>query len=613
MRSKKPGLLLLHSTFAHLQIDPAMKNHTILLVFVWCCCGSWVCQAQGLFQAPFVSYLGRGLEDHKLTLFSALPYDGIGKKCLMEHYPQLWSQTFTRYTLPSSSFLDAFGAVGPNFPITDFSDKAFQTALIIDQFGNIEANFYNNYRPHNFQLLNLVNHQTRTRSDWNNNQLLDYAPGNQLTSYNALSFHSNRFSTGVNSYFLDNKEWGGATQIDPQQPEIPRFVDGFIRDAQHWQVNLWASYSSHNFGNLGLSLDLNHHKQNLGWKSYQYQGLENQQSFLLTYNKYFRDDNLSVRWQYVHDLADEQLDSLQLKPKDQYWRGIVEWNHEFNAHLKLKTRLNGEKRLNQSLAFRPAIQAEWNFGKSSQYLLSFFANTGQRLNKPLAFHLDRLRDNYSVLWQAKPFEKAQKLGLAFSGGFNHERFVKLILDRTWFQDKIITQLDRSNKRLIFRSFPRELRRDALELVLGGKIDPAKKLDAHLMYRWEHWSPDLNMPWQADQAAQLRLRWQVSLSQFDAHYLVRGPQNLVDLSSFPTLDRSPLYHRLDFTYSQRFTHFRRGNHWSKRFTLSLQCINLLGRGGQKGQLETGLLLPDVQEPYWSDPQLRNVQISLRQVF
>ncbi len=588
-----------------------MKKY--ILLFIGCCCGSLVSQAQRLFQAPFVSYLGRGLEDHKFTLFHHLPYDGIGKKFLLEHHPQLWSQTFTRYALPSSPFLDAFGAVGVNTPSRDNGNKDFQVALILDQFGNLEGGFQQYSRVGNFNLYNLINQQSRTRSDWNNNQLLDYSPGNQFTTYNALAFNSHRFATGFNSYFLGSKDWGGSNQIDPEQPGETPFLDGFIRDVQHWQFNLWANYYPYNFGNLGLSIDLNQHNQSLDWKSYDYRGQEKQQSYLFSYSKSFGDDNLSIRWQYVHDLANEQLDSLKLKPKDEYWRGILEWNHEFNSNISFKTRLNAEKRLNQSLAFRPAVQAVWSFGKSRQHTLSLFANTGQRLNKPLTFHLDRLRDNYTILWEAKPFEQAQKIGFAFSGGFNHERFVKLVLDRTWFQDKIITLLDRSNKRLIFRSFSRELRRDALEFVLGGKIDPAKKLDAHLMYRWEHWSPDLNMPWQADQAAQLRLRWQIRLSQFDAHYLVRGPQNLVDLSSFPTPDQSPLYHRLDFTYSQRFTHFRRDNHWSKRFTLSLQCINLLGRGGEKGQFETGLLLPDVQEPYWSDPQLRNVQVSLRQVF
>lgn len=588
-----------------------MKKY--ILLFIWCCCGSFVSQAQRLFQAPFVSYLGRGLEDYKFTLFHHLPYDGIGKKILLEHHPQLWSQTFTRYALPSSPFLDAFGAVGVNSPSRDNGNKNFQVALVLDQFGNIEGGFHQYSRVGNFNLYNLINQQTRARSDWNNNQLLDYTPGNQFTTYNALAFNSHRFATGFNSYFLDSKEWGGSSQIDPEQPGETPILDGFVRDVQHWQMNLWAHYNLHNSANLGLSIDFNQHNQNLDWKSYDYRGQEKQQSYLFSYSKSFRDDNLSVRWQYVHDLADEQLDSLKLKPKDKYWRGIVEWNHEFNSNIALKTRFNAEKRLDHNLVFRPAVQWEWGFGKNHQFTLSLFANTGQRLNKPLTFHLDRLRDNYSILWQAKLFEKAQKLGLAFSAGFNHDRFLKLVLDRTWFQDKIITQLDRSNKRLVFHSFPRELRRDALELVLGGKIDPAKKLDAHLMYRWEQWSPDLNLPWQADQAAQLRLRWQIRLSQFDAHYLLRSPQNLVDLSSFPTPDQSPLYHRLDFTYSQHFTHFRRGNHWSKGFTLSLQCINLLGRGGKKGQLETGLLLPNVEGPYWSDPQLRNVQVSLRQVF
>ena len=589
-----------------------MKKCLLMLRGLFCL--NFAARAQRLFQAPFSSYLGRGLEDHKISLFNHLPYEGIGKKVLLEQYPQLWSQTFTRHSLPGSPFLDAFGAVGPNFPrVNAYTDKVFQSALLIDQYGNLEGNFYGYFRTNRFRLLNLLNQQINTRTDGNENQVLDFAPGKRFTTYNAWSYQKNRFSTGVTNYSLKSKEWGGSTQLDPDSQAENSNVEGFIRDAQHTQLSIWANLGDFSFGDFGLSMDVNSHRQTVDWGNYNYVGKENQQSYVFTYKHYFKNAYIKARWQYFNDKSEERVDSFYLNLKDQYWRGVAEWDMNLGAHFILKTRLNLEKRLEQSVRFRPALQADWGFGKNNRFTLSAFANSGQRQNRPLAFHLDRLRDNYSISWQAKPFEQAQKIGLAFSGGFDRDRFLKLVLDRTWFQDKIITQLDRSNKRLIFRSFPQELRRDALELVLGGKIDPAKKLDAHLMYRWEHWSPDLNMPWQADQAAQLRLRWQIRLSQFDAHYLVRGPQNLVDLSSFPTPDQSPLYHRLDFTYSQRFTHFRRDNHWSKRFTLSLQCINLLGRGGEKGQLETGLLLPDVQEPYWSDPQLRNVQVSLRQVF
>lgn len=577
-------------------------------------CFNFPTRAQRLFQVPFSSYLGRSLEDHKISLFNHLPYEGIGKKVLLEQHPQLWSQTFTRHSLPGSPFLDAFGTVGPNFPMVNaYSDKVFQSALLMDQYGNLEGDFYAYFRTNRFRLLNLLNQQINTRTDGNENQVLDFAPGKRFTTYNAWSYQKNGFSTGVTNYFLKSKEWGGSTRLDPESQAENSNLEGFIRDAQHTQLSIWANLGGFSFGDFGLSMDVNSHRQKLDWGNYNYVGKENQQSYVFTYKHYFKNAYIKARWQYFNDQSEERVDSFYLNLKDQYWRGIAEWDMNLGSHFILKSRLNLEKRLEQSVRFRPALQADWGFGKNNRFTLSAFANSGQRQNRPLAFHLDRLRDNYSISWQAKPFEIAHKAGLAFSGGFNHDRFLKVVWDRTWFQDKIITQLDRSNKRLVFRSFSRELRRDALELVLGGKIDPAKKLDAHLMYRWEHWSPDLKIPWQADQAAQLRLRWQIRLSQFDAHYLVRSPQNLVDLSSFPTPDQSPLYHRLDFTYSQRFTHFRRDNHWSKRFTLSLQCINLLGRGGQKGQLETGLLLPNVQEPYWSDPQLRNVQISLRQVF
>ena len=583
-----------------------------LLLLISCCCINLAAQAQRLYQAPFVSYLGRGLEDHKLSLFNQLPYEGIGKKALLELFPQLWSQTFTRYSLPSSPLIDAFGVLSPKFPEPEASNPKIASTLLLDQFGNYQANVYEHHQPGNFNLYNLINYQNGRPLDWNHNQLLDYFPSKQVTAYNSAVFNTYHFSTGLSSYLLDNQEWGGATRIDPRTQESSQVQEGFTRDVQHWRMNLWAN-TNQRWGNLELNLTFNQHHQDLDWKSYQYRGVENQQSYLLSYSKYFRRQEINAQWQYVRDQAKEQIDSIALNPEDKYWRGMVEWKGKIKSKFQYKTRLNVEKHLDLPWVMRPAISGLWSFGKNNRFSLSAFANSGQRQNRPLAFHLDRLRDNYSINWQAKPFEITHKAGLAFSAGFNHGRFLKLVLDRTWFQDKIITQLDRSNNRLIFRSFSRELRRDALELVLGGKIDPAKKLDAHLMYRWEKWSPDLNLPWQADQAAQLRLRYQIHRSQFDAHYLLRSPQNLVDLSSFSTPVQSPLYHRLDFSYSQGFSHFRRDNHWSKRFTLSVQCINLLGRMRRTGQLETGLLLPDAQEPYWSDPQLRNVQISLRQIF
>ncbi len=586
-----------------------------LLLLISCCCINLTATAQRLYQAPFASYLGRGLEDHKLSIFNQLPYEGIGKKALLELYPRLWSHTYTRYTLPSSPLIDAFGVLSPKFPEPEASNPKIASTLLLDQFGNYQANVYEHHRPGKFDLYNLFNYQNGRPVDWNHNQLLDYTPSKQFTAYNSVAFNTYDFSTGISSYLLTNREWGGSTQIDPRKEESGQVQEGFTRDVQHWRTNLWAN-TNQRWGTLELNFVFNQHHQDLAWKSYQYHGDENQQSYLLTYSKNFRGPGqraINAQWQYVRDQAREQLDSNRFDTQDKYWRGMVELKGKIKSRFQYKTRLSVEKHLDLPWVMRPAVFGLWSFGKNNRFSLTAFANSGQRQNRPLAFHLDRLRDNYSISWQAKPFEIAHKAGLAFSGGFNHDRFLKLTLDRTWFQDKIITQLDRSNKRLIFRSFSRELRRDALELVLGGKIDPAKKLDAHLMYRWEQWSPDLNLPWQADHAAQLRLRWQIRLSQFDAHYLLRSPQNLVDLSSFPMPDQSPLYHRLDFTYSQRFTHSRRDNHWSKRFTLSLQCINLLGRAGEKGQLETGLLLPDVQEPYWSDPQLRNVQVSVRQVF
>ena len=587
-----------------------MKKYTSI-----CCLIFWAVTsspAQHIFRAPILSYLGQGLEDHKIQLFQ-LPYDGIGKRVLLEQYPQAWAQqSFTRYSLPTSAFVDAFGAISFHSPYTGYHQKPSRATLLSDQFGNIEGSFFSTYSPRyrSLDFVNQFDQQIRRKSDSNNNQLLDYAPGQRFTASNALSKNFDELVFSINSFYLNAKDWGGSSSIDPHQNQDASLIPGYIRDARHWQGSFGINYPEYQESyQLSFNAALTQHNQNLDWQRYRYQGRENQQIYIFTYAQKLKKADFKLRWQYLKDQSTETLDSLQLRLRDQYWRVSSEWRIDINRRLNAKGHLNVEQRPQQNLAWRPAAQLNWSFGLQRQYLLSAFGNSGQRLNKPLNFHLDRLRDGYTVRWEAKPYEVAHKIGLAFQYG----GMLKLVLDRTWFQDKIITQLDRTKRQLVFRSFAPELRRDALEAVVNKTIDPSRKIQTQIMYRWEQWSPDLKTPWQAKHAAQFRLHWNHGLSHVSAHYLVRSPQNLVDLSSFPTPAQSSIYQRLDVTYSLRFKHRSSERPWNNRFSLSLQCINVLGKGAKNEQFETGLMLPGVEGPYWSDPQLRNVQISLRQEF
>lgn len=567
--------------------------------------------AQHIFRAPILSYLGQGMEDHKIQLFQ-LPYDGIGKRVLLEQYPQAWAQqSFTRYSLPSSAFVDAFGAIGIHSPYTGYYQKPSRATLLSDQFGNMEGSFFSAYSPlRNLGFINQFDQQVRRKSDSNNNQLLDYAPGQRFTAFNALRKDFDKLVLDINSFYLNAKEWGGSSSMDPNQNQGTSPIPGYIRDARHWQGRFGINYPEYQKSyQLSFNVYLTQHTQDLDWQRYRYQGRENQQFYVFTYAQKLKKADFKLSWQYVKDQSTETLDSLQLQLRDQYWRASSEWRISINSRLNAKGHLNVEQRPQQNLAWRPAAQLNWSFGLQRRHLLSAFGNSGQRLNKPLNFHLDRLRDGYTVRWEAKPYEVAHKIGLAFQYG----RMLKLVLDRTWFQDKIITQLDRAKRQLVFKSFNSELRRYALEAIVNRTIDPARKIETQIMYRWEQWSPDLKTPWQAKHAAQFRLQWKHGSSQVNAHYLIRSPQNLVDLSSFPTPAQSSTYQRFDVSYTQRFKHRSSERPWINGFSLSLQCINVLGKGAQNEQFETGLMLPGVEGPYWSDPQLRNLQISLRQVF
>lgn len=587
-----------------------MKKYTSI-----CCLIFWAVitsPAQHIFRAPILSYLSQGLEDHKIRLFQ-LPYDGIGKRVLLEQYPQSWARhSFTRYSLPSSAFVDAFGAIDINSPYAEGEPKRSRATLMSDQFGNVEGSFLGTYFRNyaGVYAVNEFDQQIRRKSDSNNNQLLDYAPGQRFTAFNALRKDFDRLVLGINSFYLNAKEWGGSSSMDPNQNQGTSPIPGYIRDARHWQGSFGMNYPKYQKSyQLSFNVYLTQHNQDLDWQRYRYQGRENQQFYVFTYAQKLKKADFKLSWQYLKDQSTETLDSLQLRLRDQYWRASSEWRISINDRLNAKGHLNVEQRPQQNLAWRPAAQLNWSFGLQRQYLLSAFGNSGQRLNKPLNFHLDRLRDAYTVRWEAKPYEVAHKIGLAFQYG----GMLKLVLDRTWFQDKIITQLDRTKRQLVFRSFAPELRRDAFEAVVNRTIDPSRKIQTQIMYRWEQWSPDLKTPWQAKHAAQFRLQWNHGMSQVNAHYLVRSPQNLVDLSSFPTPAQSSTYQRFDVTYTQRFKHRSSERPWNNRFSLSLQCINVLGKGAQNEQFETGLMLPGVEGPYWSDPQLRNVQISLRQIF
>lgn len=571
---------------------------------------------QQLFRAPFLSYLGQGIENHKI-FFDQLPYDGIGKRVLLEQYPQAWTHTFTRFSLPSSYNIDAFGLIAINSPFSGYRNNPSQAMIIGDQFGNLEGNFFSFSRPrrwYGFDMFNHFNQQLRRKSDWNTNQRFDYAPGRRFSASNTMSYSLSGIQLGLSSFLLDSKEWGGSVLIDPPRKQSSAPVEGYIRDARHWQGSFSAVYPSYQRSyQFSFGAYLTQHTQNLDWQRYQYNGTETQQNYLLTYTQRVKNMNFKLRWQYVKDQSQEKLDALQLRLLDQFWRGIAEWRITMNSRMGFKGHLNVEQRPNQPIAWRPGAQFNWSFGVHNAHALSIFGNTGQRLAKPLNFHLDRLRNNYAIYWDAQPYEVAHKAGLAFNSAISKDSYLKIVLDRTWFKDKIVTRMDRATQRLVFYNFSGELRRTAFEAVLGGRIDYSKKWDAQLMYRLEEWSPDPRLPWQAKQAAQFRLQWKHKQSQLNMHYLFRSPQHIEDLTSFLTPPQSSLYQRFDLTY-----HLKIKTSWSKKtpqngFSLSVKCINVLGKNVHNTEVERGSFLPGLEAPYWSDPQLRNIQLSIRQEF
>jgi hypothetical protein len=581
-----------------------MTKYILILLLGWSC----KLPAQQLLQAPFVSYLGRGIEDHKVILFNRVPYEGIGKRMLLEQFPALWTSTFSRFSTNSHPLIDAFGAVGPKYN----GVQKTRLALLLNQRGPIEADFANHSKWKRFGFVNELNQQIRPNSDVNRNQLLDFAAGQRFSTHNSIYYENGNIRTGVYSYFTQGKSVGGAKLVKTQaESGLP--LAGYTEDAQHWQSGIWLDMNNYDWGNLGLSVDFNQHQQTLNWKTYAYQGKERQASYQLTYRHEWNTNKLYGALQYAHDETTEQVDSLPINPHDEYWRGIVEWEHVWKRHFAFKSRVNVEKHLNQGITFRPALQFDWKIRGNEAFVLSVFANSGQRLNKPLNLHLDRLSDAYTVDWKVKNFEVAHKMGLHLTKYSWRERLVKLVLDHTWFKHKIITDWDHAEKRLVFSNSEQLLQRTALELVSGREIIRNRKLDAHLMYRWEHWKGNPALPWQANHAMQFRLKWECGLSTFATHYLLRSPQQILNVKPSEANAESKAYHRLDLNYIQNFRNLNKREHWSNAFSLQLWVNNVLGAGSAGRQFETALFWPAAQEPYWSDPQLRNLQLVIRQKF
>ena len=81
--------------------------------FLFCGCFAAL-QGQSLHVHPFVSYGGTALEYTK-AMIGNMAYDGIGKRILLEQYPESWADAATTTAVPVSAgtATDAFGLLLP--------------------------------------------------------------------------------------------------------------------------------------------------------------------------------------------------------------------------------------------------------------------------------------------------------------------------------------------------------------------------------------------------------------------------------------------------------------------------------------------------------------------
>lgn len=577
--------------------------------FLFCGCFAAL-QGQSLHVHPFVSYGGTALEYTK-AMIGNMAYDGIGKRTLLEQYPESWADAATTTTVPVSAgaATDAFGLLLPKQERGALWSR-LRLGGQVDVLGNIAGYAQYQFQKYNWAQQHKTHATFRQPRDLNRNGWSDYQAGNRL-----YTLHSWRYSRRLHRYFLDagyfhNRLFGGDKNF--------RFGNsgplyGFSTNMNHWQASLKGeqNFSRTEASMLYWNVQFSRHHQQRALGVWQYEGLENRLTASVEVARkwgQYQQWTLGLQGWY-HQLC-ESANTFRHTPTDKGLRLTSAYTTPVLGFFLAKMSLSADKRATQSWLLLPTMQLDWALGNEQPLFLSAYFNSGRRMVRPLEYHLDWLATASGFQYRATPFETAWRYGLNLShGGVGRSALWKVRLDRCHFGHKALLRRAADGQTLEWYSAVEPLRLSSVEGMFNSKVS---QLQWHAIYRWEHWGPSGHIPFQAAHAAQARLRYTLSgKGALSAHYTVKSPQDLksVRLSQMPP--QTAVYQRLDLAlqlYLNQLLSFKKNY---RSLQLNLYCDNAPQLFGRKHRaLEYGLLLfPETGEKVWSDPVMGNLRLEL----
>lgn len=502
---------------------------TILMIcvsFLWL---SVLC-GQSLFRPLFVPYSGANIESYRLLYGSQLPYDGIGKRVILEQIPETWYRKMGRSVQPSGGFFDAFGMILPtNEPIYWLS----RSAIMSDRFGNVGLEVKNSYNFWKLQLRSaaFIQHRRPTFSRFADKQ--DYYASNKFNwhMHTSASEHWYNWNTtvsyGGSAFVLYSDEWAGRPGYREHRDSVWGFgtkalqVNASAFGKCEFRTNDPYAKWRHQVGGL---LDYKRHQQEqLLSGSETYAGKEDIRTVALHYQMEGRlhktETFLNISVAAGRDSTTERVDTFVRPTVDRFFSLMMFGNLHYTEWAHVKGGANIEKHTGQRWQFLPKLELDFVLPKS--WSLSLFGATGMRQLKPISFFSNWLALAEGVRFEADPYEFSRRAGLSI--GRQKKQTVSLSLDMTQFDNKLIVRKDTDN-RLFFSTFERPLRRFTADLNVHTPLGKDLRWALYGQYRYEHFSADNPMTYQNAHQIQAQIQYAYKIFGTRLTYAVRLPEH-----------------------------------------------------------------------------------------
>lgn len=568
--------------------------------------------AQGLYRYPFQQYLGSGLESTKTAIFGGMPYDGIGKRTLLEQVPETWLGGFQKLVVPTTNFVDAYGVVTTGSGKSGFSYQPHRYSLQADRFGNLSVGAWNNsrnWRPASFQ--NRLHFQQRWQRDLDQNKIVDYHPGHRLAWVPWANLNLRKVRLGIGLRYLDALEWGGEPDYWRQRDEPNSPLFGHSQRSRHLHLLMdgnWDISGGSNGTRLEWLLDSKRHWLDRKLGSHQYEGRERVSTGYVNFRQNFGFWGFNTGVQYNSDELEEQVNTFSHQPTDRFWRLLAGASTYLGKKAVLKGFGNLEKRDGGGWSFLPSGQLDIKLGKGTETTLSLVGQTGQRPVKPVSYHLDWLAVADRLDFRAKPIEKSGKIGANLLIRQQEGKWlVKLATDHTRFRDKAVISFQPNDKTLVFNSLEGVLNRSAVEWLGYARLGHNDRWEASLMYRFEHFSQREAVPFQAAHSAMARLRFRKNWAVAECSQMLVSPQNLQPV----LMGETAFLHRTDFSLGALFQEMGPRPKWLNRMEAWAYWDNAAYFFQDKTKRQTaGLLLYPLQGgEAWNAHVVGNIRLEL----